>query len=134
MKHLKYIPLVAALISAGCGSSEGTKAGESLQGDFSANLPLGVPLMLGAKLTGGSGVATNQPNATAILSSTQDADEVYDLYAAAVEQVGYTIQQETEVDDTRLIVANKGKIRGMITITPRGEQTNIVIAMNGEGL
>jgi hypothetical protein len=116
-----------SLLLAACGGGGASSAG----GDMSANLPMGVPLMEGATVAmnnngqGGPGLQ----NATASLTSTQSADDVFEYYVDAMENAGFDNGRENTVDDIQVYSAMKGSARGMVTVRPMNGKTAVMLVV-----
>ena len=100
----------------------------------SSQLPMGLPLMKGAtvKVISKNKATPTKGNESAILSSQDSVDEVYDFYASAFKDAGYKVQNEVEVGDIRNISGALDGARGMVTVKPERGQTTVMLVLNRE--
>ena len=132
MKKLLLVPALSlSMLLAACGGGGSSAAG----GDMSANLPMGLPLMAGATVVNNNNelAKANSGNATAILTSAESVDDVYDYYSDAMSDAGFDDQREVEVGDIKNLSAEKDGLRGMVTVKPDNGKTMVMIVVNGEG-
>ena len=103
-------------------------------GTTSSNLPMGLPLMKGAtvKINTNDKASSKTSNESAILSSPESVDDVYDFYASAFKDAGYDVQNEVEVGDIRNISGALDGALGMVTVKPERGQTNVMLVLNRE--
>jgi hypothetical protein len=120
-----------SLLLTACGGGGASSAG----GDMSANLPMGLPLMAGATVVHNTNelAKAHSGNATAILTSAESVDDVYDYYSDAMSDAGFDDQREVEVGDIKNLSAAKDGLRGMVTVKPDKGKTMVMIVVNGEG-